>query len=179
MKIEQYPSELAACQTRLRGQDLSLQDIEEIEHEVMVQTTDKTRQFASSLLQRCDEKKKPLIDRQIVMLDQATDPVAKIGLLTPLIPYMEPQEVDEKLEKIEFEASLSSDPKVQKAVTKQLEHLQFAQAKPLVHDLKEFTLRLKSVGDAVLSQNSLDPMVKELNQYQIQQVRHAAARGSA
>jgi len=177
MGIVPYPSGLSACQTRLGNQDLSLRDIEEIEQQIMVQTTDKTRKFASNLLKSCDEKKEPLIARQITMLDNASDPVMKINLLTPLIPYLDPQEVDQKLDKIEFEASISSDPKVQQAVTAQLQHLQFAQAKPVVHDLKEFTTRLSEIGTAVLNQNSLDPMVKELSQYQIQQVQQAAIGG--
>jgi len=179
MGIEPYPSELSKYEVRLGGQDLSLQDIEEIEQQVMVQTTDKTRKFAVGILQKCEDKKQPLIDRQIKQLDAASDPALKIGLLTPLIPYMEPQQVDEKLDKIQFEATLASDPKVQKAVTKQLEHLQFAQAKPVVHDLNAFVTRLKGIGEAVLNRNSLDPMLGELSQYQIQQVTQSAIRGCA
>jgi hypothetical protein len=179
MGIEPYPSELSKYEVRLGGQDLSLQDIEEIEQQVMVQTTDKTRKFAVGILQKCEDKKQPLIERQITQLDASTDPVAKIGLLTPLIPYLEPQEVDKKLDKIEFEATLSTDPKVQKAVVKQLEHLHFAQAKPVVHDLNAFVTRLKGIGEAVLNRNSLDPMLGELSQYQISQVTQAAIRGCA
>jgi hypothetical protein len=179
MGIEPYPSELSKCEIRLRSQDLSLQDIEEIEQQVMVQTTDKTRKFAVGILERCETKKQPLIARQITKLEAASDPAQKIGLLTPLIPYLEPQEVDEKLDKIQFEASLTTDPKVQKAVAKQLEHLQFAQAKPVVHDLHAFVARLKGIGEAVLNRNSLDPMLGELSQYQIQQVSQSAIRGCA
>ena len=72
-----------------------------------------------------------------------------------------------------------SYPKVRDAVTEQLKHLQFAQAKPVIHDLKDFVDRLKKVGHAVLNTNSLAPMFAALSDYQVEQIRRTAIAGCA
>jgi hypothetical protein len=169
---------LASFEARL-GEDLSLQQIEEIEQQIMVQTTDKTRGVAVGLLNRFDAKKPALIARQITMLDQAEDPVSKIKLLAPLIGYLDPDAVDEKLDKIQFEANLSDDPKVRNAATQQLKHLKFAQAKPFVRDLQDFVDRLGNVVRDVLQTNSLAPMLNGLSAYQVAQVQRGAIGGGS
>jgi len=167
---------LASLEARLNRADLSLQQIDEIAEQIVVQTTDKTRGVAVGLLNRCEARKPALIDRQIRLVQEATDPIAKIKLLTPLIGHLNPTEVDEQLKAIEFEASLSENPKVQEAVKKQLEHLQFAQAKPLLHDLKHFMDQAQKVGAAVQRTQSLAPL-QGWNNVQWGEVRRAAIGG--
>jgi|GEM_PF-2715093 len=171
-------SQLASFEARM-GDDLSLQDIEEIEQQIVIQTTDKTRGVAVGLLNRLDAKKPALIDREIKKLGQTSDLISKINILSSLIQYLAPEEVSEKLAEIQFEASLVDDPKVRDAVTEQLKHLNFAQAKPVVHDLRDFVDRLKKVGNAVLNTNSLAPMFAELSDYQVEQIRRTAIAGCA
>lgn len=169
-------SELTSLEARL-SEDLSLGQIEEIEQQIvgLNQTTDKTRGIAVSLLNRFEAKKPALIDREIVRLEQATDPVSKIKLLTPLIGYLDPSAVVEKIEAIKLEASLS-DQKIQDAVKKQLEHLEFAQEKPVLHDLSEFIASARRIAETVEKSRTLDPLLQSMNPVQLREVRRAIAR---
>ena len=174
-----FPSEearsFAKFEALLGREDLSLGDIEEIEQQIVVQTTDKTRGFALNLLNRCDAKKPALVDRQIQMFDQASSPVSKIKLLTPLIGYLDEDVVEKKIEAIQMEASLSSNQTVRDAVTKQLEHVKFAQAKPLIKDLDTFIADARKVGAAVERTGSL-ALLSQFNAPQLHEVQRAIAR---
>ncbi len=166
---------LASFEARL-GEDLSLSTIEEIETQIADFTTDnKTRGIAINLLNRFEAKKTPLVDRQIQKLDQASDPVAKIKLLTPLMGYLEPDTVNEKFEAIQMAASLSSNKKVRDAVTKQLEHFKFAQEKPIIADLDTFASNALKVSSAVQRMQSFAPL-SQFNSPQILEVQRAIAR---
>ena len=180
MESTAFPSkemrQFASFEARLKD-DLSLQDIEEIEKQIVLETTDKTRGVAVGLLNRFEARKPALIERQITKIEEASDLLSKIEYLTPLIDYLDPDVVNERLDKIQFEASLASDPKVQDAVAKKLKHLQFAQAKPLVRDLKDFVGRLETVAAQVLNTNSLAPLFSEFNNVQISQINQAITAG--
>ena len=143
----------------------------------MLQTTDNTRGVSIGLLNRFEAKKPALIERQIIKIEESSDLLSKIEYLTPLIDYLDPAAVTEKLDQIQFEASLVNDPKVQEAVTKQLKHLHFAQAKPLVRDLKAFVGRLENIASQVLNTDSLAPLFTELNPVQITQIHQAVLAG--
>ncbi len=167
--------QLASFEARL-GEDLSLQDIEEIEQQIvgLNQTTDKTRGIAVGLFNRLEAKKPALIDRGIVKMEQASDPVSKIKLLTPLIGYLEPSAVDEKLEAIKLEASLC-DQKIQDAVQKQLEHLEFAQQKPVIYEVEGLRAEMERIAQKIEESGTLDAL-KLLNPVQLGEVRRAIAR---
>lgn len=170
---------LASFEARLE-EDLSLKDIEEIKKKIVVETTDKTVLVAGrwfDLFDKFNNKEDGLIEREVSRLEHASDPLAKINILDSLITYLDPREVDERLDKIQWEASLITDPKVQMAVKEKLQHLKFAQAKPIVRDLEEFARRLSEIGREVLNGNSLAPMTKELSPFQIGEIQRAIQAG--
>jgi hypothetical protein len=167
--------QLAALERRL-NEDLTLDEIDEIEQQITAQATDKTRQVAINLLNRFEAKKPALIDRQITLLNDASDPVAKIRLLAPLMGYLDPEAVDTQLTAIEMDVALSSNEKVRAAAQKQLEHLKFAQKKPILHDLKTFADQARKVAAAVQRTQSLQPMLAEFNPIQLTEIRRLGGR---
>ena len=169
MNIVLFPpiNQLAKFEKKL-GDHLSLQSIEEIEDQIMCQTTDKTRSFAVNLIELFENKKLELIDNQVHQLDKAAGPLDRLKLLIPLIGYLEPEEVERRFDTIELDA-LSADEKIRKAVQKQLEPLRFAEHKPLVKDLAQFTVRAHEIADQVRREHSLAPL-QELSPVQLREV---------
>jgi hypothetical protein len=176
METTSFPPEmrrLAALEARL-GDDLSLKDIEKIEEKIAKATTDTTQEVAIRLFERFESKKPSLIQRALVKVEKASGPAARVRLLTPLIPYLDPDVVDRKLNAIALEASLSNG-KTQRVVQNQLESLHFAQQNPVVQDLFEFKKRAREISTAIRNTNSLDGL-RAFNPRQIGEITRFSGR---
>jgi hypothetical protein len=166
MGIE-FPSEemglIASWESSLKNGDLSsVENIERIERQILREATDKTKDAASRIFVALERKKEPLIEREIEVLKGAS---SKIEPLTHLMGYLPPEEIDNYIGEIAFEASLEEDPKVQAAV----EHLLFIKKKPLILDLDLFIQEANDIADLVEKSDSFSPL-KYLNPRQMAEV---------
>ena len=163
----------AVLEARIAAKDLSLHKVEGIEERIIALTNDKTREFAMPLLSRLDDKRAGLVSRQVARLDSNRNPIAKLKQLESLMPHLSPEEVEGQFEAIEREVSLSSD-KIRETVSKQLQHLRFAQSRPILHELDgtphSFADQVRKIADAVRKTNSLAPL-QQLNSIQLQEIR--------
>ena len=161
----------ASVSRALNQKNLSLKECEELDRQIMDETTDKMKDVAIPLLMQVEEKKQTLVERQMVRLSKAETPLAKLNLLIPIIAYLEPEEVDRQLEAIQVDASLA-DPRIQNVMKSKLERVLFAQKKPLVRDLEAFGERIRKIAAVVRRTNSLNPM-EALNTIQCRQIQAA------
>ncbi|HSX37573.1 MAG TPA: hypothetical protein VLE95_01950 [Chlamydiales bacterium] len=150
---------LVELETRLGAEGLSLRDIEEIERQIESVATDSRMQQIATRLFECSKKKKAiLVQRQITRLDEEVDPILKYQFLSSLIGYLAPEEFDEKLN--EITRLVDHNPKIEKAVKQWLEHLRFAQARPIIHDLDALVSRAEKVTRAIQESTALEPMIQ-------------------
>ena len=162
--------EFAALESRLEAGDLTLGQIREIEDKALFRLTDeKTRKIGESVLIRAGEKRKTLVDREIVQLGEQSDLGSKIRRLNLLNSSLTPEESEVEIAILYREAPLEEDARLQRAALKQLEHLEFASAEPLAHEFDEeavestFSSRMLLISKEMLRQNSLIPFKEGLN----------------
>lgn len=184
-----FPSEmkaLAAFEKSLDA-DLSLEQMEKIGEQILnVKTTGaKTAQIGHQLLNRLEAKKDQVVQQRLDSLSRMQDPVKKIKELQSLMYFLPPEEIDRQFSAIEMEAGLLSgkDQKIKDVLEQQLQHLQFKQEKPVVHELDEYTPhnfveKVQNVANAIRNMESLEPL-KEFSQAQINEIfRISNGRGA-
>jgi hypothetical protein len=184
MGIHRLPSnnqELASLEARLNAGDLTLGEIREIEDEILLRPIDeKTRKIGEGILVRAGEKRKTLVDREVVQLDGKSDLGSKVQRLNLLNGSLSPDEAEGEIDALLREIPLEEDVRAQSAALKMLEDLEFAIAEPIVHEFQEssestYSSRMLFLAKTMLSQNSLIPFKEGLNAAQHREiVRYAA-----
>ena len=176
--------EFARLEMRLEAGDLTLDEIRGIEDQLLLRSDsgEKTKKIGEGLFARLSEKRKALIDRQIVQLEGQKDLGSKIAKLHLLSGELSPEEAEGETLALFREVPLEEDSRVQQAALLQLEEIQFTLHQPIAHDLdagalsSNFVSRMRQIAKTLSEQNSLAPL-RELNQTQQREVYRYARGG--
>ncbi|MBM3184419.1 MAG: hypothetical protein FJZ64_03845 [Chlamydiae bacterium] len=170
VSLSQEVRSAAAIEKAVNQKNLTLKRCDELANQIFEKFAN--QEVAIPLLQRVEQRRQELVQRQVERLDKSKTPLARLELLIPIIGDLDPDEAGERLEAIRLEAEMSGDPKILQAVRRQLEHVHFAEKKPIVKDLSEFTRRVGNIAKAVMATQTFDPL-RAFNKTQRQQLEEA------
>jgi len=170
LMINKIPSEwqpFAALEIRLSAGDLTLNEIQDIQDQIVFKTTDKTQQLAVKLLGQVEKRKDALMNEQAAASGQVFELAQKIVDLDIRWNAMAPDQIAEELLSLNLKASVLPDKapswvqQVKRAAEQQLEHLRFTFAHPSIKELSRdsleptFATRLHAIAERLRQENSL------------------------
>lgn len=184
MKSSPFPSEVskfAAFEKRI-SEELTLDQIDEIVDQILIEMSDKTREVGQKLLSQLSIKQQLLIDRQIAILEGNENPISKIDQLKYLLFFLSPEEIERQLDVIEMTLALYSeiDQRVIEAAKRELRLLRFRQDFPIVNDLfgeapSDFTFQMKKIAREIEKSGSLASLIS-LNETQRKEILRSGSR---
>ena len=175
-----FPSAISrfiALESHIALKKNSLNKLAAFEKRVLDQTTEKTREMAGPLLQKIENRRTELVNRQLTKLKSQEEwIVSKLKRLESLLFHLTPEEVNECFERIEIE-TLTSSKRVQNYVKEKLNHLRFVEEQPIMHELDNtphnFISRVRAIAKAVQATGSLRPL-EQFNPIQLKEVKRGA-----
>lgn len=173
--------EFAELEMRLDEGDLTLGEIRGIEDQMILKPTDdKTKKFVQGVFARIGDKRKTLVDREIVKLDGRSDLASKIERLSLLNREGSQEGTEIETLALYRELPLEEDARAQKSALSALEDIRFSAEQPLAHDFDDqalqsnFVSRIRLIGKTMVEQNSLIPFKEGLNRTQQLEVQRYA-----
>ncbi len=184
-------TEFAALEARLNAGDLTVNELQDIQDQIVLKTTEKTQKLVKGLFDKVEAKKDSLKEREAVVSQDVFGLAQKIVDLGIRWNQLVPEQIAEELVSLNQRATLISGEKevspwvqeINQAAQRQLEHLNFAFVFPVVIELKQETMeptfasRLHAIAEKIRQQNTVLPF-KALDAYlQREIIRYATAEG--
>jgi len=193
-KINQIPAgwtEFAALEARLNAGDLTINELQDIQDQIVLKTTEKTHKLVSGLFDKIEAKKDSFTNREAAVSEEVCDLAKKIGQLEIRWNQMVPSQIADELVSLNERATRISGEReispwiheINRAAQEQLEHLNFAFVFPQVIELKRETMeptfasRLHKIAEQIRQQDNVLPF-KALDSYlQREIVRYVSGEG--
>lgn len=184
-------TEFAALEVRLNAGDLTVNELQDIQDQIVLKTTEKTQKLVNKLFDKVEEKKGSLLEKEAVVSEEVFAVSKKIVDLGIRWNTMVPEQIAEELVSLNERATLISGQQevspwvleINQAAQRQLEHLNFAFVFPLVIELKTqsmeptFASRLHGIAEKIRQQNTLLPFKALDGLLQREILRYTAKEG--